>query len=201
MINALIRLFSVSVKLPAEGGWNISPGSCACIVMVNASTTHSLILQISESLDHLAKCVFCRDATFWQNIKRFSYSFFLWFVFIKKVLLRVKSMTKWVFFFGHSGTRWGLSITPVSGQTAPSLELPQTHLQKTRHEIVWLLHHQGHLPPPTFRAPPFCCLLGLHVSWTPLPSRLPLTFIRQFVIHGSKNWYPGTKHTDTTFEG
>ncbi|KAI9541215.1 hypothetical protein NQZ68_032999 [Dissostichus eleginoides] len=30
----------------------------------------------------------------------------------------------------------------------PSLELPQTHLQKIRHEIVWLLHHRGHPPPP-----------------------------------------------------
>lgn len=127
---------------------------------------------------------------------------FFGFVFIKKYFSAWRAWQSVLFFvFCHSGTRWGLSITPVSGQTAPSLELPQTHLQKIRHEIVWLLHHQGHLPPPTFRAPPFCCLLGLHVSWTALPSRLPLTFIRQFVIHGSKNWYPGTKHTDTTFEG
>lgn len=55
----------------------------------------------------------------------------------------------------------GLSITPVSGQTEPSHELPQTHLQKIRHEIVWLLHHRGHLP-PAHHHPPHTFLSFLH---------------------------------------
>lgn len=49
-----------------------------------------------------------------------------------------------------------VSIKVVTCSCGLSLQLPQTHLQKIQREIVWLLLHQGHLPPygPASPLPP-----------------------------------------------
>lgn len=113
--------------------------------------------------------------------------FFVMFL-IKKVFCPAGWKCEWradKVFFESQWDTVGLSITAVSGQTAPSHELPQTHLQKIRREIVWLLHHRGHLPPPISVAVlrPVC--RGLLVSQRALPSGIP-SFFRLLVFHTSQ---------------
>lgn len=78
----------------------------------------------------------------------YSIQLFSFFVSIKSISLpqsEREEQTKYLF------VTVGLWVYPSPLSAAkrhPSLELPQTHLQKIRHEIVWLLHHRGHLPPP-----------------------------------------------------
>lgn len=55
-----------------------------------------------------------------------------------------------IIFFYAQGPRSGtlrVSIKAVTDSRSLSLQLPQSHLHKIQREIVWLLPHQGHLPP------------------------------------------------------
>ena len=189
------------MKLPAEGKVKRFPGAAAVPAL---SSTHSLILVQPNVLPRLSVTLW------WQNIKRYSYSFLFCFhkkkrkgkyfcAAVWKVSVKSRQSILFIYFFCHSGTR-GLSITPVSGQTAPSHELPQTHLQKIRHEIVWLLHHRAICTSSSSSSSsssshlhsfPFCSLPGLHVSGTASPSRPPLAFLFFFLpvfhIHASSS--------------
>lgn len=82
----------------------------------------------------------------WKN-KNQQYLFFACFSAKKTEILKMLN--------GYTeGLR--VSIKVVTCSCGLSLQLPQTHLQKIQREIVWLLLHQGHLPPygPASPLPP-----------------------------------------------
>ena len=175
-----------------RGKWNVSPGQllflhCPRHTVWSSSSQTCFLVSASLSDDRTLKdtlTVFC-----FVFIKKRKGKYFCAAVW--KVSVKSRQSILFIYFFCHSGTR-GLSITPVSGQTAPSHELPQTHLQKIRHEIVWLLHHRAICTSSSSSSSsshlhsfPFCSLPGLHVSGTASPSRPPLAFLFFFFFFAS----------------
>lgn len=116
------------------------------------------------------------------------------FVFIESISLLNPgmSMKSKVFLFVTVGL-WGLSITPVSGQTATSHELPQTHLQKIRHEIVWLLHQWGHLLPSHLQ-PSFLQSTGAPWQWDGFAQPFASIWLLILLLPTSLNTHLATVH-------
>lgn len=176
--------------------------------LIRSTHPQHRVLSSEDKCLHAAGCFLSSrsDDKKWEERLPASFSKF---VLIRKYFCAAAWKWEWrassIFFL----SQWDAGVypsPPVSGQTAPSHELPQTHLQKIRHEIVWLLHHQGPSAPSHLHSLVFCCLLGLHVSQTAW--RLLLTCIRSFfhtpqwkLVLGHSGPGLGLKIIDATFWG
>lgn len=121
-------------------------------------------------LDHSAKCAFCHNTNFDGRTLKERLTGLFFVGFHKRVLLhrRLKVSVFFVLFFVTAG----LWVYPSP------LSVAKLHTRMSYHRHICTKYAMKLCGPCTIRAtcplPPLCRLLGLHVSWTALPSRLPL---------------------------